>query len=64
MQLRAWGMRGGGCASAKVQEKMEWQIDALSKMDFCLGPEVTGSNSLVSDPWPGCSGPCPTRASA
>lgn len=35
------------------KKKGEWKIDALStkfKVDFCLGPEVTGSNSSVADP--------------
>lgn len=44
----------------------EWQINALStkfKVN-CLGPEVMGSNSLVSNPWQGCSGPCPTLVNA
>lgn len=45
----------------------ERQIDALGtkfKLDFCLGPEVRGSNSAVSSPCQGCSHPSPTLANA
>ena len=54
-----WG--GAGCLckcqspkkKKKENKKTEWQIDALStkfKLDFCLGPEVVSSSSLVSNP--------------
>lgn len=67
-----WGGVGGQvtCARAKVQKKKttrEWQIDALGtkfKLDFCLGPEVIGFNSLVPNPCQGCSDPSPVLANA
>lgn len=54
-------MQGGGgerdarylCECQSPKKKGEWKINALStkfKVDFCLGPEVTGSNSSVADP--------------
>lgn len=54
--------RGGGSGRGrytllvrvpKSKKPEVWKIDALStkfKVDFCLGPEVMGSNSPVSDP--------------
>lgn len=51
----------------KTKTKQEWSIDALGtkfKLDFCLGPEVMGPNSPVSNPCQGCSDPTPTLANA
>lgn len=40
------------------------QLSTKFKLDFCLRPEVMGSNSLVSNPCQGCSDPSPILANA
>lgn len=61
MQLCVWGLRGWRvtCASAKVQKKKEWQIDAQCKVQTGCLPGTRGYGFQL----PG-SHPCPTLANA